>query len=53
VIEVKEAFLKGHHTDGENLYLHITQGFVIFYKKDKVLYLNQTIYGLKQAALAF
>jgi hypothetical protein len=53
VIDVKEALLKGHFTDGENLYLDIPQGFEIFYEKDEVLHLNQTIYGLKQAALAF
>jgi hypothetical protein len=30
VIDVKGAFLKGHFTDDENLYLHISQGFEIF-----------------------
>jgi hypothetical protein len=53
VIDVKGAFLKGRFTNGENLYLDIPQGFEKFYEKDRVLHLNRTIYGLKQAALAF
>jgi hypothetical protein len=52
LIDVKEAYLKGCFTDSENLYLDIPQGFEKFYKKDKELHLNPTIYGLKQAALA-
>ena len=33
--------------------MQIPQGFEEFYSKDEVLYLKRTIYGLKQAALAF
>jgi hypothetical protein len=53
VIDMKGSFLKGCFTDGENLYLDIPQVFEIFYEKDKVLHLNQTIYVLNQKALAF
>jgi len=53
IIDVKGAFLKGRFVDGEKLYLKVPQGFEDFYKKDEVLFLQRTIYGLKQAALAF
>jgi Reverse transcriptase (RNA-dependent DNA polymerase) len=53
VIDVKGAFLKGRFTDGEKLYLKIPQGFKKMYSEDEVLHLNQTIYGLKQEAVAF
>jgi uncharacterized membrane protein YbaN (DUF454 family) len=33
VIDVKGPFLKGHFTDGENLYLDIPQGFEIFFTR--------------------
>jgi hypothetical protein len=33
VIDVKGAFLKERFVDGENLYLHIPQGFEKFYEK--------------------
>jgi hypothetical protein len=39
--------------DDEELYLRIPQGFENHYDKNDVLQLKQTIYGLKQAALAF
>jgi Reverse transcriptase (RNA-dependent DNA polymerase) len=53
VIDVKGAFLKGRFTDGKKLYLKIPQGFEKMYSNDEVLHLNRTIYGLKQAAVAF
>jgi len=36
--------------DSEKLYLKVPQGFEDFYNKDEVLFLQRTIYGLKQAA---
>jgi Reverse transcriptase (RNA-dependent DNA polymerase) len=53
VIDVKGAFLKSQFNDGEEMYLQIPQGFEIYYNTGIVLKLQCTIYGLKQAALAF
>ena len=53
VIDVKGAFLKGRFNDGEEMYLQIPQGFEKHYDTGIVLKLQRTIYGLKQAALAF
>jgi len=52
-IDVKGAFLKGRILNGENLYLRVPEGFEEKYGDDVVLYLQRTIYGLKQAAFAF
>jgi hypothetical protein len=55
IIEVKGAFLFGVFAKGEriNIYMEIPQGFEKYYPKNAVLLLLKTIYGLKQAALAF
>jgi hypothetical protein len=45
--------LKGRSKNGEEMYLQIPQGFEIYYEKGTVLKLQRTIYGLKQAELAF
>jgi hypothetical protein len=50
LLDVKGAFLCGN---GEKIYMEIPQGFERFYGKNSVLLLLKTIYGLKQAALAF
>lgn len=52
-MDVKGAFLKGQFDDGEVLFMEVPEGFEKYYPKDVVLRLKQTIYGLKQAAMAF
>ena len=51
--DVKGAFLTGHFSFGEKLYMHVPQGFEKYYPKDMVLLLLKTIYGLKQAAFEY
>ena len=53
VVDVKGAFLHGTFENGENIYMKVPQGFEKHYKKDEVLQLEKTIYGLKQAAMCF
>jgi hypothetical protein len=53
LLDVKGAFLCGNFENGEKIYMEIPQGFERFYGKNSVLLLLKTIYGLKQAALAF
>jgi hypothetical protein len=51
--DVKGAFLFRVFAKGERIYMEIPQGFEKYYPKNAVLLLLKTIYGLKQAALAF
>lgn len=51
--DVKGAFLLGKFEDGERMYIEIPQGFEQYYDDDEVLLLQQTIYGCKQAAMAY
>lgn len=53
VLDVKGAFLHGEFEDGEKIYMEIPQGFEKYYPKNHVWLLVRTLYGLKQAALAF
>jgi hypothetical protein len=53
LLDVKGAFLCGNFENGEKIYMEVPQGFEGFYPKNYVLLLLKTIYGLKQAALAF
>ena len=55
VVDVEGAFLQGKFTDGEKLYIEITDSMEKFYgtQKDNVLLLNMPIYGTKQAASCF
>jgi Reverse transcriptase (RNA-dependent DNA polymerase) len=53
VIDVKGAFLKGRLNHIEEVYLQIPQGFEKYYDNRIVLKLQQTIYGLKHAVMAF
>jgi hypothetical protein len=53
LLDVKGAFLCGNLENGEKIYMEVSQGFERFYAKNTVLLLLKTIYGLKQAALAF
>ena len=54
LLDVKGAFLHGDFDEGKNVYMEVPQGFEQFYDASVyVLYLLQTIYGLKQSAKAF
>lgn len=51
--DVKGAFLLGQFEDGEEMYIEIPQGFEQYYDDDEVLQLLRTMYGCKQAAMAY
>jgi Reverse transcriptase (RNA-dependent DNA polymerase) len=53
LMDVHGAFLKGEFKDGETIYMIVPQGFERFYAAGTVLKLLQTIYRLKQVAIAF
>jgi hypothetical protein len=53
LIDVKGAFLHGNFEEGETLYMAVPEGFEKYYPVGFVLLLLKTIYGLKQAAVAF
>jgi hypothetical protein len=53
LIDVKGAFLHGEFDEGEILYMEIPQGFKQYYPAEFIWLLLRTIYGLKQAAVAF
>ena len=53
VVDVKGAFLHGKFEDGEIMYMEVPEGFKQHYGAGMVLLLLRTIYGLKQAAMAF
>jgi hypothetical protein len=54
LIDIKGAFLHGDFEDGKNVYMEVPEGFEKYYDPlYYVLYLLQTIYGLKQSAMAF
>jgi hypothetical protein len=53
LLDVQGAFLCGVFARGEQIYMEIPQGFEKYYPSNAVLLLLKTIYGLKQAALAF
>ena len=53
LLDVRGAFLHGEFEKGTKLYMEVPDGFKTFYPIDCLLLLLQTIYGLKQAALAF
>lgn len=53
VLDVKGAFLHGEFEDGERIYMEIPQGFEKHFPRNYVWLLLMTLYGLKQAAIAF
>ncbi len=53
LLDVKGAFLHGEFEEGEQLFMEIPEGFQMYYPMGMVLLLLKTIYGLKQAAVAF
>ena len=53
LLDIRGAFLCGRFEDDERIYMEVPEGFEKYYPKDVVLRLLRTIYGLKQAAIAF
>ena len=53
LIDVNSAFLHGVFKTQHRLHMEIPKGFQCFYPEGTVLLLLKTIYGTKQAALAF
>jgi hypothetical protein len=53
VVDVKGAFLYGEFGGSEKIYIKIPSGFEKFYPSNMVLLLKKTLYGHKQAAMAF
>ena len=54
LLDVKGAFLHGDFEDDDEVYMEVPEGFEKYYDpRIYVLLLLQTLYGLKQAALAF
>ena len=53
VVDVRGAFLLGSFEDGEEIYMARPKGFERWYPEGIVLLLLKTIYGTKQAAMAF
>jgi len=51
--DFKGAFLNGHFTNGEKLYMRIPEGFEAYYPIGILLLLLKTIYGLKQSAFEY
>jgi hypothetical protein len=53
LLDVKGAFLNGRFAEGERLYMYVPKGFEQWFPVNVVLLLLRTLYGLKQAAIAF
>jgi hypothetical protein len=53
LVDVKGAFLCGNFKDGEEIFMEVPEGFEEIYGAYVLLLLLHTIYGLKQAAMAF
>jgi hypothetical protein len=53
LIDVNGAFLHGDFEEGKTLHMEVPEGFEKYYPVGFVLLLLKTIYGLKQAAIAF
>ena len=53
VVGVKGEFLHGQFTDCKRMYMEVPRGWREHYNENLVLLLLQTIYGLKQVAMAF
>ena len=53
IVDIKGAFLHGHFENGEIIHMSVPKGFKRYYPRDVVLLLLKTLYGLKQAAMAF
>jgi hypothetical protein len=53
LVDVKGAFLCGNFKDGEEIFMEVPEGFEEFYGAYVLLLLLHTLYGLKQAAMAF
>ena len=52
-MDINGAFLHGHFENGEIIHMTVPKGFEEYYPADVLLQLLRTMYGLKQAAMAF
>jgi Reverse transcriptase (RNA-dependent DNA polymerase) len=52
-MDVIPAFLLGRLNPKHKMYMRVPRGFEKFYPLDVVLLLERTIYGTRQAAMAF
>ena len=53
IVDVNGAFLLGEFKENDHIYMKIPKGFEKFYCLDVLLYLQKTLYGVKNAAKAF
>ena len=54
ILDIQGAFLHGLFEDDEQLFMKIPEGFEKYYNPDtELLLLLRTLYGLKNAAMAF
>eukprot|EP00957_Ditylum_brightwellii_P197070 15013685-Ditylum_brightwellii.AAC.1 len=53
IVDIKGAFLRGAFEDGEATYMEVPRGFESYYSSWVVLLMLQTIYNLKQSAIAY
>ena len=53
ILDIDGAFLLGEFENGEQIYMRVPQGWEKYYPEGTILLLLKTIYGLKQAAMAF
>ena len=52
-VDINGEFLHGHFENGEIIHMSVPKVFEKYYPADVVLLLLRTLYGLKQAAMAF
>ena len=53
IVDVKRAFIHGEFKKGEKVYMKLPESWEYSYPSNAILLLLRTIYGLKQAAMAF
>ena len=53
ILDIDGAFLLGEFENGEQIFMRVPQGWEEYYPEGTILLLLKTIYGLKQAAMAF
>ena len=53
IVDVNRAFLLGEFKVNQHIYMKIPKGFEKFYSPDVFLYLQKTLYGVKNTVKAF
>jgi hypothetical protein len=53
LLDVNGAFLNGRFEKNRKVYMGVPQGFEKYFPRNVVLLLLKTLYGTKQAAMAF